>query len=381
MSSKRFKLFCMVLPALAMSVQSQTNPILNPGFESWSGGTPVNWSISGKTYIAQESNERFSGSSSARIQVPVSSTVVELYQDIAVTGGGNYSFSCRVLDKTADGELALLINWRSADASLSTKTSAHSSGQDGWQVLALSNEKAPSEATLARIRIRGYKQAGTGGGNCYADEAVFSGDISLSVHLSRLEAVRVDDGIEIRWTTESEINTNGFWILRAGSADGPAERVNGVLIPGTGTSSSRNTYSFTDRNIQNGNGYWYNLEEQDGDGEVSCLGTVHVPFADRESSAPCGMMLGNYPNPFNPATTLFYAIPAEKSGSRIRVEILDFMGRKILTLADGFHHSGDYSVRWDGRDSQGSDAASGVYFCRLVAEDGWTMTRRMLKMK
>ncbi len=378
---KKIRLLCVALSAVALGAHGQPNPVLNPGFETWSGGTPTSWSCSGKSYIFQDNNERFSGSSSVRIQVPVSSTVVELSQDIAIAGGGIYSFTCRALDNTAEGELALLINWRTADASLSTKTSGHSSDQEGWQVLTLANEEAPSEATLARIRIRGYKQAGIGGGNCRADEAIFGGDISLSVHLNRLEAFHVAGGIEIRWSTESEINTIGFWIRRAESEDSPSERVNNVLIPGSGTVSSKKSYSFIDRNIQDGLTYWYRLEEQDGNGDLTGLGSVQVPPLDRRQAGPSDTMLRNYPNPFNPSTTVFYSIPAEISETGIRIEILNFIGRKIRILADGFHRSGNYTALWDGKDGDGKDAASGVYFCRLSAENGWSMTRRMLKMK
>jgi hypothetical protein len=278
--------------------------------------------------------------------------------------------------------LALLINWRSADASLSTKTSAHSSDQDGWQVLGLTSEKAPAEAVIARVRIRGYKQAGAGGGNCFADETAFTGDVSLSVHMSRLDAVRAAEGIEIRWSTESEINTMGFWISRAESEDGPFERVNGVLIPGSGTGSSRKSYSFIDRNIGTGKHYWYRLEEQDGNGDLNRLGTVQSPLSDTgRPVAPSEMLLRNYPNPFNPCTTVFYSIPADRPEGGVRITLFDFLGRRIRVLADGFHRPGNYTVLWDGRDAGGKEASSGAYFCRLEADDGWTMTRLMLKVK
>jgi hypothetical protein len=379
---KNIRFVCLAMLASAMDGGGQTNPIQNPGFETWSSGAPDQWTCAGKSYIRQETQERYAGGSSVCILVPSSSSTVELTQDIPVAGGGTYSFYCRVLDNTSVGELALLINWRSADASLSTKTSAHSSDQEGWQIIGLTTEKAPDGAVIARVRIRGYKQAGAGGGNCFADETAFSGDVSLAVHMSRLDAVRVTEGIEIRWSTESEINTIGFWIGRAESPEGPFERVNGVLIPGSGTGSSRKSYSFIDRNIGAGKSYWYRLEEQDGNGDLNGLGTVEAPLSDiSRRIAPSGMTLRNYPNPFNPCTTVFYSIPAERPEGVVRVEIFDLLGREIRVLADGFHRPGNYTVLWDGRDGNGKDAASGAYFCRVGAEDGWTMTRLMLKMK
>jgi hypothetical protein len=203
MSLKKINSFCAILMAVSLNVQSQTNPILNPGFESWSGGSPVNWAVSGKSYIAQETNERFSGNSSARLKIPTTSTTAELTQEVAVTGGGIYSFSGRILDNTAEGEAGLLVEWRNASGSLSTKTSGHSADQPGWQLISLANQQAPAEATLAKIKLRGYQQTGAGGGFVYVDEIGLSGDFSLSVHLSRLEAEPVEEGVQIRWTTES----------------------------------------------------------------------------------------------------------------------------------------------------------------------------------
>ena len=381
MSRKRTDCFCAVMLALALSGLSQTNPILNAGFESWSGGVPTNWTFSGKSYIAQETNERYAGNSSARFQIPVTGTVVELTQDITVTGGGNYSFSCRVLDNTAEGSLALLINWRTAGASLTTKTSGHSSDQSSWQQISLANQQAPAEATVARVRLRGYQQAGAGGGFVYADEAVLSGDVSLPVHLSGLEAVPGEEGIKIRWVTESETNTCGFSITRAESADGPFEPVTTVLIPSRGSGSSREEYSFMDRNSHPSTEYWYKLEEQDQNGAITCLGTVHCPVTKETESSEFNPRMGIFPNPFNPSTTLFFSIPPENDRKRIRLDVLDLMGRKILTLADDFRRSGNYSIRWDGRDERGNETPSGVYFCRMAGEDGLMSARRMMKMK
>jgi phosphatidylserine/phosphatidylglycerophosphate/cardiolipin synthase-like enzyme len=70
-------------------------------------------------------------------------------------------------------------------------------------------------------------------------------------------------------------------------------------------------------------------------------------------------LIGNYPNPFNPRTTVGFELPA-----RIRVElrVIDLLGRSVATLAEGEYGPGEYRVQWDG-----SSCASGVYYCRLRA--------------
>ncbi|GEM_PF-2749823 len=70
----------------------------------------------------------------------------------------------------------------------------------------------------------------------------------------------------------------------------------------------------------------------------------------------------NYPNPFNPSTAISYQLPAV---SRVRLEIYNLLGQKVRTLVDQQQPGGRYTVEWNGRDENGSEVSSGVYFYRL----------------
>ncbi len=72
--------------------------------------------------------------------------------------------------------------------------------------------------------------------------------------------------------------------------------------------------------------------------------------------------LAGYPNPFNPLTTLYFSL-AEASG--VRLGIYDLSGRQVRELLAQPMNAGDHAVLWDGCDSNGRNAASGVYFARL----------------
>lgn len=72
---------------------------------------------------------------------------------------------------------------------------------------------------------------------------------------------------------------------------------------------------------------------------------------------------GNYPNPFNPSTQIRFELSA---AAPVRLEVFDAAGQRVCTLVDGDLAAGTYLQRWDGRDEQGLNAASGVYFARLV---------------
>ncbi|MBD3222776.1 S8 family serine peptidase [bacterium] len=75
-------------------------------------------------------------------------------------------------------------------------------------------------------------------------------------------------------------------------------------------------------------------------------------------------LVGAIPNPFNPMTTVRYALPASQ---RVSLRVYDVQGRLVRELVDGIVPAGTNEARWDGRDRHGRSVASGTYFARLVA--------------
>lgn len=74
----------------------------------------------------------------------------------------------------------------------------------------------------------------------------------------------------------------------------------------------------------------------------------------------------NFPNPFNPATTIMYSVPYE---SRIKIKVLDLSGRYVSTLFNDFQTAGWKSVTWNGLDWKGQPVGSGVFLYVLEAEN------------
>jgi photosystem II stability/assembly factor-like uncharacterized protein len=96
----------------------------------------------------------------------------------------------------------------------------------------------------------------------------------------------------------------------------------------------------------------------------------------QETAIPVEFDLGkNYPNPFNPMTTIHYAVSRESS---VKIEIIDTRGRLIRTVRHENHTPGFYSVMWDGRDDGGRAAASGLYFGVMTADDFYASTKMTL---
>jgi hypothetical protein len=74
-------------------------------------------------------------------------------------------------------------------------------------------------------------------------------------------------------------------------------------------------------------------------------------------------LVGNVPNPFNPATEIRFTLPADQA---VRLVVYDVSGRLVKTLVDEARPAGDHAARWDGTDRSGRAVASGTYFARLT---------------
>lgn len=85
----------------------------------------------------------------------------------------------------------------------------------------------------------------------------------------------------------------------------------------------------------------------------------------------------NYPNPFNPTTTIRYALPAE---SRVVLAIFNSAGQQVRTLVNTLQSAGEKTVQWDGTNSQGKRVSSGIYLYKLEAGN-FIRTRKMILMK
>ena len=87
--------------------------------------------------------------------------------------------------------------------------------------------------------------------------------------------------------------------------------------------------------------------------------------------------LSNYPNPFNPETTISFSIPND---SNVEISIYNIKGQKVKQLVSDQLASGEHSVMWDGRDDNYQPVGSGIYFYKLKAGD-FQKVRKMILMK
>ena len=98
----------------------------------------------------------------------------------------------------------------------------------------------------------------------------------LPVNLSHFGADHTDTGVVLNWATESELNNAGFYILRSETRDGEFKVVNPTLIQGAGTTSDRNTYTWTDTSATPNTVYYYRIEDISYVGARKQLATVRL---------------------------------------------------------------------------------------------------------
>jgi hypothetical protein len=111
----------------------------------------------------------------------------------------------------------------------------------------------------------------------------------------------------------------------------------------------------------------------DQSGEIVINGDVQHIHLEKSLLSPTEFALNpNYPNPFNPVTTINYSIPKL---SDVQVIIYDITGRQVSTLVEATQEPGHYTIQWNAHDT-----ASGLYFLKLES-NGKTQTRKVMLLK
>ena len=213
-----------------------------------------------------------------------------------------------------------------------------------------------------------------------------NGDHTLPVEISSFEGSADYARNSLFWTTESEINSQGFRIWRAETSGDevlpaltafyPVADWNGDSgLLGHEYSNEIHNYSWTDTNVEAGMWYVYRLEAVDLDGTSEFQEELVWIEA---LTPPSDLSLEpNYPNPFNPTTTISFVLP--QSG-QVHLAVYNLQGQLVRTLISDQLSWGRHSVVWDSRNERGAELASGTYIYLLDTPSG-RQVRRMLLLR
>ncbi len=115
------------------------------------------------------------------------------------------------------------------------------------------------------------------------------------------------------------------------------------------------------------------VEVASSDGILAIVENLH-----KGSSLPTAFALSqNYPNPFNPSTNISFSLPEQTD---VSLEVFNILGKKVRVLINESFAAGQHIVEWDGRNDNGVEVASGVYFYRMQTETNF-QTKKMLFLK
>jgi len=170
---------------------------------------------------------------------------------------------------------------------------------------------------------------------------------------------------ELRWSTATELNNYGFEIERRQT--GNWTKVG--FVAGAGTSNSPRDYSYTDNSLSPGR-YVYRIKQIDNNGAFLYKASAEVEIG---LAAKKFELASNYPNPFNPSTTIQFTLGND---GMTTLQVYNMLGQKVATLFNGNAEAGRmYQVTLDA-----SKLTSGLYIAKLESGNQ-RMMQKMVLMK
>ncbi|MBC8192235.1 MAG: T9SS type A sorting domain-containing protein [FCB group bacterium] len=126
------------------------------------------------------------------------------------------------------------------------------------------------------------------------------------------------------------------------------------------------------------NQYKYSYDEAENLTETIWTRWLEIVNIEDQMHRPLTFLLSqNFPNPFNPTTTISFKLPEI---STVSLTIYDVKGQEIISIQNGIKPPGNYEVLWGGLDRFGNQVSTGVYFCRLDAGD-YSKTIKMVCLR
>ncbi|MFC1550397.1 FlgD immunoglobulin-like domain containing protein [Candidatus Neomarinimicrobiota bacterium] len=184
-----------------------------------------------------------------------------------------------------------------------------------------------------------------------------------------------DGELTLTWDDCPEVDVAAYNLFRGAEMGEPMVHIAGV---------GGNVTSYVDVGLVNGETYYYKIAASDEASNTS-------PLSDYVSGTP-ETLLGvddvqqlpeayalepNYPNPFNPTTTIRYNLP---EAAQVRIMIYDMLGREVRSLVNGYVQAGYQSIMWDATDNGGRPVSGGVYIYSIQS-DRFNANRKMILLK
>jgi hypothetical protein len=183
-----------------------------------------------------------------------------------------------------------------------------------------------------------------------------------------LRALSLNDVTVLSWKPNTECDLSHYLVYR--------DMFQG-FIPDTfkiAGNVPKDSSVFRDYHFVLGQTYYYRVSAWDQTGhesaysdELEVMATSVGEYVEAENRPPMSGLSQNYPNPFNSTTVIWYYLPdVGYQPAEVEIVIYNVLGRKVRTLVKERKYPGRHNATWDGKDDQGDDLGSGIYFYRLT---------------
>lgn len=290
--------------------------------------------------------------------IPAASTLNRFWQ-VTQTGGSNFNATLELNFTSTDYSGTTII-----DPVTDIVLAAVKHGALPW---------APYPVTVTGPDGNGVYTATLTGINQFSEFTLVGPYTPLPVQMSSFSANATNEGIQIMWRVESEINNLRFNLYRSTEKDVVGTVV--ASIEGRGTTAEPMTYRFMDRSVEDGVTYFYSISDVDIDGSEHFYHRVATAVAGFNPSSAViekYALHQNYPNPFNPTTEISFTI---RENGFVTMTVYDLQGREVSKLVNGKYIAGTHRVSFDG-----SNLPTGVYVYKLQTNQ-FTTLKKMLLVK
>ena len=196
-------------------------------------------------------------------------------------------------------------------------------------------------------------------------------DQSLPVELSRWFASSADGEVILNWTTDSEIENQGFIIERyLKAAAEPVEAWSEIAsfasnpkLLGQGSTTAQNDYTFIDKFVKPGETYTYRLADVDYRGTTTWHPELIVKVMATDHMGE--LIITTFPNPSNAGIRLIIGSENGIQSKSLQINILNLRGQIVKKLFSGTPPPNEMELTWDGMDNHDMPVSSGTYIVSI----------------
>ncbi len=331
-------------------------------FNNWTVVGPLgttNWSSNNSSSAGGTAPElRMSWTPSFNGVSKIRSVAIPLLNDKLTNYSFNYYFDWYA---NPSGTITVAVTYDGGSTATTLYSQVDATGNVGPTLISGNFTTPATGASNAQLEI-------TFNGNSFNNDNIYWDAMCLDwivpVELTSFSASSSGEDVELKWTTATETNNQGFQIEKM-NASGSFEPAG--YVAGFGTTTEPKAYSFVDSKLESGN-YTYRLKQIDFDGTFSYSEEVNV-----EVEQPLEYSLDqNYPNPFNPSTTIKYSIPED---GFVKLGVYNMLGEEVAAIVNATQKAGRYEVNFNA-----SQLSSGVYVYRIEAAN-FTSAKKLMLMK